>query len=308
MDKIIEESRKIDWTEKDLSGDISISFLVPKNHKRFSEIKNYQLKVGSLKNFNFSNGDLVLVDSGVKDYINESALKNVTIKYLKPSEGELKTLNSVNKLLSELRNENFKRVISIGGGIIINVSSYIAEQLKVDLVLFPTSLIAMCDASIGGHVLVNDIKDGKFAKHAYKTFYEPNEIILDPVFIEYIPEKWIRLGLAETIKHAIYQSELLMNYLLSDNFQPFSDKKSLLRAILWTADLKRVCLEIDPEQSKDGSYFIIRAGHDISDKMEEESNFTLNHGDAVEKAMLEDLASDPERLSLLKAIYLKIGI
>jgi 3-dehydroquinate synthetase len=116
------------------------------------------------------------------------------------------------------------------------------------------------------------------------------------------------MGLAEIIKHAVYQSSSLADYLLSDSFEPFNDKQSLLRSILWTADLKRICLENDPEESKDGSYLILRAAHDISDRLEEESGFTLDHGEAVERAMLEDLKDDPERLSLLKSIYGKLNI
>jgi 3-dehydroquinate synthase len=166
----------------------------------------------------------------------------------------------------------------------------------------------MSDACIGGKVRLNDIQNGEYIKHAHKTFYEPSEIILDPRFLESLDDEQIRTGLGEIIKHALYQSPSLAEYLVTDSFNPFSDKQSLLRAILWTADLKRVCLEIDPEESKEGSYKILRAAHDLSDKLEEKSGFTLAHGKAVEKAMVEDLYSTKEKLSLLLGIYNKLGI
>lgn len=176
------------------------------------------------------------------------------------------------------------------------------------MVYVPTSIIAMSDASMGGKIRLNTIEDGRFNKHAYKSFYEPSAVILDPQFLEYLNNEQIMVGLAEIIKHALYQSPRLTNYLLSDEFEPFHDRESLLRAILWTADLKRICLENDPEESKEGSYKILRAAHDISDKMEEQSQFTLSHGKAVEKAMVEDLRFEAEKSNLLARIYQKLGI
>lgn len=307
MEKIITESLNISWTDNNLVNTL-LTFSVPDSHPRCSDIKEYVLKVGKLEDFDFKDTDLVLIDENLLKYINSSIFKNSYLKVLQANEGALKNLNGVNELLSELSNKDFQRVICIGGGILVNVSAYIAEKLKIDLISFPTSLIAMSDASIGGKVRINDIKEGKYIKHSYKSFYEPNEIILDPSFLEYISPEWIRIGLAEIIKHAIYQSPALVEYLLSDEFDPFNDKKSLFKAVVWTADLKRICLEVDPEESHEGARKILRAAHDISDKLEEESKFTLEHGSAVEKAMLIDLKDDPEKLEKLQSIYSKLGI
>jgi hypothetical protein len=42
--------------------------------------------------------------------------------------------------------------------------------------------------------------------------------------------------------------------------------------------------------------------------MEEQSQFTLSHGKAVEKAMVEDLRFEAEKSNLLARIYQKLGI
>lgn len=307
LQKILKTSEGIDWSQIDLSHFRTIKFPVPKTHVRFSRIKNYSLFVTQISSFHFLENDLIICDKNLVNYLTEDLKSNHQIVFLEATEGK-KNVSEANELLESIRTKIITRIVAIGGGIITNVSSYVSEQLGVDLLYVPTTIISMSDASIGGKVRLNDLVGNTPRKHAYKTFYEPSEIILDPRFLDYLTQEQIRIGLAEVIKHAIYQSSKLAEYLLSEKFQPFSDKVSLLRAILWTADLKRICLEIDPEESRDGSYLILRAAHDISDRLEEESCFTVNHGLAVERAMLKDLEADPKKLNILKQIYKKLEI
>lgn len=304
---IIEQSKNIDWSDVDLSTVESLWFSVPSNHKRYTCLQKYPLNIIHLDKYSFLEGALILVDRELEKNISKVITEKV--EYLIPTENSLKTLKEADVLIRHWKNKNYKQVVAIGGGVIINVATYIAEQLGVELVLIPSTIIAMSDAAIGGKVRMNDIRDGIFIKHAYKSFYEPSEIVLDPQFLNSITSEWIQIGLAEIIKHAVYQSPLLAEYLLSEGFDPFENKESLLRAILWTADLKRVCLEIDPEETKDGSYKILRAAHDLSDKMEECNEFKISHGKAVEQAMVEDLIkSDKSKYDQLVAIYKKLGI
>jgi 3-dehydroquinate synthetase len=305
---IIQKSDKVNsnWTNiSSIDGPLEIIFPVPVAHYRSAQITSYPLTISSLSQYHFADNDLVIIDSGLWDVIKK--LDSVNYIKLEPIEAETKALATADKLLDSLKNKNVKRIIGIGGGIVLNVVSYIAEQLKADLVLVPTSIVAMSDSSIGGKVRMNKIEGDVFIKHAYKSFYEPNQIIVDPVFLEKLSDEQIKIGMAEIIKHALYQAPALAEYLLSNDFNPFKDKKSLLKAILWTADLKRICLEVDPEESKDGSYIILRAAHDNSDKMEEASKFTLPHAEAVLRSMEDDL-KNTQKISSLSQIYQKMGI
>ncbi len=306
-EKIIQASRAVDEKWKDNTDyNIIIPFSMPENHQRFSEVKSYTLSVSDLSTYHFLDDNLVIIDSSVYPNITRS---NPTCTYvqLEPVEAELKTLKHLEVLVEEYQKGGYQRVVAIGGGIILNISAYIAEKLGIDLILVPTTIIAMSDSSIGGKVRVNEVRDGKYFKHAYKAFYEPSQIILDPRFLTTLSNEQIRNGMAEIIKHGLYQSEALTGYLLSDAFDPYNDKESLLKAILWTADLKRICLEVDPEESKDGSYMILRAAHDISDKIEERKEFKISHGKAVEDAMVQDLFGKDKYTTLI-AIYTKLSI
>lgn len=146
----------------------------------------------------------------------------------------------------------------------------------------------MADGS-GGKVRLNMIDKGRFFKHYYKSFYEPNQIILDSRFLDTLSEKQISTGLGEVIKHAIYQSQTLLDFLLSQDFDPYTNKKSLLKAILWTATLKAVCLKIDVEKNVNGSRKILRGGHELSDRIEEDTHFEIPHGLAVAMGIYREL-------------------
>ena len=304
--KILENSKDIDWTNDGISNQTTLWFPVAQNHPRYQWVQKYCLSVKPLDKCYFSEDTLVVADIALEKDIKEYLLTRV--EFFESTEDGLKTLSEASKILQVWKNKNYNKIIAIGGGIIINAATYFAEQLNVDLILVPTTIIAMSDASIGGKVRMNDVKEGKYIKHAYKSYWEPSEIILDPRFLNTITDDWVRIGLAEIIKHAMYQSSFLKDFLLSEDFDPFKNKESLLRAILWTADLKRVCLEVDPEELESGSYKILRAAHDLSDILEEKSNLKLPHGKAVEEAMVDDLYKDPIKYRDLITLYNKLSI
>lgn len=303
----MEFSKRVDrgWSKRRPLNSIRITFPVPNTHPRSRVVKSYPLIVTGLSRFRFLQNDIILADQGIF----KGLKRNKICLYipLAPTEGDLKTLHGLQKLLLRLRNKERGRVIGIGGGIMMNVASYVAQKRSAELVLVPTTIIAMSDGGIGGKVRANEIKGGRFTKHAYKSFYEPSQIILDPRFLASFSNQQIQVGLAEIIKHALYQSNALAKYILSKNFDPFHNGRGLLKAILWNADLKRICLEVDPAESKNGSGIILRAAHDLSDKLEEKSKFKLPHGKAVLRAMKIDLRNT-DRFELLQKIYKKIGV
>jgi 3-dehydroquinate synthase len=155
---------------------------------------------------------------------------------------------------------------------------------------------------------MNFVDGGRYIKHYYKSFYEPNNIIIDFDFLKTLKPKQISIGLAEPIKHAFAQSPKFVKYLQSDSFDPFKKFEDLKRAIVWTIDLKKICLTVDPEESTNGSHKVIHLAHDYSNKIEEDSEFKVSHGEAVERGLVKEFSDDPKRLTLLKSIYNKLSI
>ncbi len=82
----------------------------------------------------------------------------------------------VNKIYEYLLENNFEKnsiIIGLGGGKITDLSGYIASTYfrGINLILIPTNLLAMVDASVGGKTGINHYKYGK---NVIGTISQPN--------------------------------------------------------------------------------------------------------------------------------------
>jgi len=155
--------------------------------------------------------------------------------------------------------------------------------------------------SAGGKVRVNFVSNNRAYKHFYKSFYEPNAMFLDERFLESLPEKQKKIGFVEIIKHGLFQSPKLYDYLLNSGRDLFADIQKMKKAILWASDLKRVCIEMDVEENENGSRRILRGGHDFSDRIEEDLKLEIPHGIAVAIGIIKQLEMEHEKQLLDKA-------
>jgi 3-dehydroquinate synthetase len=269
-----------------------IVFKVPKGHPRGEQIQSYSLVQRPIDSLfeETSEGILVLADKAVASLgFVQKQISNYNHFVFDSVESELKTIDYMRRIVKNIKNKNVNQIIGMGGGMLCNISSYTAEQLQSDLTLVPTTVLSMVDSS-GGKVRLNAASEEGNLKHFYKSFYEPNKMILDQRFLDSVPENQVRIGMSEVIKHAIFQSEGLYNFLV-ENYQHIINKEKdyLLKTVVWAADLKGICLNVDIEEQEYGSKNILRAGHEISDRIEERSGLTIPHGLAVSVGIMEEL-------------------
>ena len=97
-----------------------------------------------------------------------------------------------------------------------------------------------------------------------------------------------KIWLVEIIKHSLFQSKKLYDYLLENTDNILHNNAYLLKAILRTIDLKRICIEYDIDENEYGSKKILRAWHDISDKIEETMQFSIPHWYAVSIGLYQE--------------------
>ncbi len=305
--KIVEESRKVDEklarvTPLNIKS-YEITFPVPTNHPRYKEIKSYQLMQRQITRLDCIDAHII-ADAAVAQ---QSFVKNIfssnKTTILNSDEACVKNKNYLDSILHHFKDDHV--IMGIGGGLMCNVTSYIVEQLQADLILVPTTVLSMADSS-GGKVRLNQEINGRFYKHYVKSFYEPNNMILDDRFLKSLPEKQVSIGMVEIIKHGLFQSENLLTYLISESKKVLNKELYYLKkAILWAADLKRVCLEIDPEEQDYGSRGILRAGHDISDRLEEDNSLKIPHGLAVAYGIVTffETKQEKNKLNLAKKVF-----
>ncbi len=316
IQRIIERSKQIDKDIASVSDErlnlIDIIFKVPSFHPRANEIDEYFLKflrIEDLLNskvYNLSSNKLFIIDESASKYafVQNFIKKNKILPIiLKAIESKSKTKPFLDELFEKYKLGNAKNltIIVIGGGLLLNIGAYLAERTTGNLILLPTTVLSMADGS-GGKVRVNFISEDRAYKHFYKSFYEPDAIFIDDRFLESLPEKQIKIGLVEIIKHGLFQSPALYDFLINSGKKLLKDSPELRRAIIWAATLKKVCLEVDVEENENGSRRILRGGHDFSDRIEEDSKLQIPHGIAVAIGIIKQLQIEKDNKRLERAI------
>ncbi len=127
----------------------------------------------------------------------------IEILEIEPGE-EMKTIDTAVQLweiLSEFEADRKSLLMNLGGGMITDLGGFVASTYKrgIPFINIPTSLLGMCDASIGGKTGI----DHQFLKNIVGTFAEPLSVFLFPFFLKTLPERELHSGFAEMLKHGL---------------------------------------------------------------------------------------------------------
>lgn len=133
-----------------------------------------------------------------------------------PATEKAKSLTTVGGLLDVLLDAKLERrspVIAIGGGITGDTGGFVAASYLrgVPFVQVPTTLLAMVDASVGGKVGVN-VKQGK---NLVGAFHQPVLVLIDTDTLKTLPDRDLRCGLAECVKHGVIRDPDLFAWIES---------------------------------------------------------------------------------------------
>lgn len=131
------------------------------------------------------------------------ALNEAEIIELESGE-ENKTLETTANIwgaLTDIGADRKSLILNLGGGVITDMGGFAASTFKrgIHFVNIPTTLLSMVDASVGGKTGI----DFNGIKNHIGTITEPQAIIVNPVFIETLPERQIKNGYAEIAKIAL---------------------------------------------------------------------------------------------------------
>lgn len=195
----------------------------------------------------------------------------------------LETCNKVWEDLTELRLDRHSLVLIIGGGVIGDLGGFCAATYKrgVDFVLMPTTLLAQADASVGGKLGI----DFMGFKNHIGVFCEPVATLISPAFLKTLPERELRSGFAEVIKHCIIADKAMWDVLR---------KKSLIEQdwetlLTHSVDFKRGVVATDPKEK--GLRKILNFGHTIGHAVESyflETGHRIFHGEAIAVGMIAE--------------------
>ena len=190
-----------------------------------------------------------------------------------------KTLGNVAWLYDAFAENGLDRsgaVVALGGGVVTDMAGFAAATYMrgVSLVMVPTSLLAMVDASVGGKVAV----DRPQGKNLVGAFYQPALVVAGTDTLATLPDVRRRSGLAEIIKAGIIADrELFAAY----ESGPAPD---LAWAIERAIAVKIRVVERDPYER--GERATLNLGHTFGHAIERLEAFRLDHGLAVSMGMV----------------------
>jgi 3-dehydroquinate synthase len=226
-----------------------------------------------------------------------------------------KTLDTVTTVLDKLVAMGANRdttVIALGGGVVGDITGFAAScyMRGVGFVQVPTTLLAQVDSSVGGKTGVNH----PGGKNLIGAFHQPRLVLIDTDTLATLPERELRAGIAEVIKHGAIADadffawlEASMPALLSQ------DPAALAHAVGRSCEIKAAVVAEDEREA--GRRAILNFGHTFGHAIENCLGYgEWLHGEAVAAGMvmaaeLGDLPdTDTQRLrSLIAAAGLSVS-
>lgn len=233
-----------------------------------------------------------------------------------PAGEESKNLGQAAALYSrlyELRTRRRDAICALGGGVIGDLSGFIASTYMrgVRLIQVPTTLLSQVDSSIGGKTGVNIAE----AKNYVGTFFQPDMVCADPGVLATLPREQVVEGLAEVVKYALLSGDEFFHAIES------SYEELLHLTMAFVEPVVRRCIEyklqVVSEDERDlGRRAVLNLGHSVGHGIEAAGGYRLySHGQAVALGLLaavrlsEDFFSLPEEYGTrLEGLLEELGL
>jgi 3-dehydroquinate synthase len=235
---------------------------------------------------------VIITDTNVAPLYSESlreALKagGFAVEMLDVAAGEeSKSLRQANRLFEKLPSLGLDRqsfVIALGGGVVGDLAGFVAASYMrgIALVQMPTTLLAQMDSSVGGKVGVN-LPQGK---NLVGAFYQPRLVLADTGTLATLPERELRAGFAEVIKHGAIRDAKFFAWLEREYQRVLSlNHEAVTHAVRRCCEIKAEVVSADERES--GLRAILNFGHTIGHAMEALSEYVgLLHGEAISMGM-----------------------
>ena len=192
---------------------------------------------------------------------------DVTVGVMPASE-KMKSLKTVQDLLAVLLDAKLERkspVVAIGGGIVGDTTGYVAASYLrgVPFVQVPTTLLSMVDASVGGKVGVN-VTQGK---NLVGAFHQPVLVCIDTDVLKTLPDRDLRCGLAECVKHGVIRDPDLFAW-IEDNVDRVLDLDSDALVELVQRNVKIKADVVMEDEKEQGVRAHLNFGHTFAHAIE----------------------------------------
>ena len=242
-----------------------------------------------------------------------NCLPGKTVEAVLLPDGEVhKTLSTANLVFDALVAAGANRdttVIALGGGVVGDMAGFAAAAYMrgVSFIQVPTTLLAQVDSSVGGKTGVNHAG----GKNLIGAFHQPGLVLIDTDSLNTLPDRELRAGFAEVIKHAAIVDAGYFAW-LEDNIEPLlnRDPEALAHAIARSCEIKAAVVAEDEHER--GRRALLNFGHTFGHAIENSVGYgEWLHGEAVAAGMImaADLSGlDQAEQSRLRRLIVAAGL
>jgi 3-dehydroquinate synthase len=189
-------------------------------------------------------------------------------------------LQTVVEDLLELGLERRDVVVALGGGVIGDLAGFAASVLRrgVRFVQIPTTLLAQVDSSVGGKTGINTAQ----GKNLAGAFHQPSLVLADTGALATLPDRQMRAGYAEILKHAILGDRVYFDWLEKNAAAVLArDNDAVVHAVARSVEMKAAIVARD--ETEQGDRMLLNLGHTFGHAFEAWAGFSdrLFHGEAV---------------------------
>ena len=243
------------------------------------------------KNLN-KDASIIFIDSNVKSEYEFDEKYNIHEVLVNEEAKNITTVEKIWEIMHLNSATRSTNVICIGGGVLCDVVGFATSTYKrgAKLILVPTSLLAMVDASHGGKNGVNN----NYGKNQIGTFYLPSEVLVCVEFLKSLNKEEINTGLIEVIKAGFIGNSKILDLVYEDESINFN--KGLIQLAI---DVKTKIIKEDLKESDKRMY--LNFGHTVGHLIESDSNYKVSHGEAVAVGILTALTISEKEHNLDKS-------
>jgi 3-dehydroquinate synthase len=175
-------------------------------------------------------------------------------------------------------------IVALGGGVIGDLAGFAAAvyQRGVAFLQVPTTLLAQVDSSVGGKTAINH----PLGKNMIGAFHQPRAVISDVATLDTLPDRELRAGLAEVIKHGFALDASFVDWLESNIDRLLKrDAAALMHAVKRSCELKARIVAADEREA--GERALLNFGHTFGHAIETGAGYgAWLHGEAVAAGMV----------------------
>jgi 3-dehydroquinate synthase len=202
-------------------------------------------------------------------------------------------------------------IVALGGGVVGDLAGYTAASYMrgISFVQIPTTILAH-DSSVGGKVAINH----RLAKNIIGAFHQPKMVLYDIATLRTLPEREIKAGLSEMIKHGFIRDADFVAWIDQNAYKLLElDSEALEFGLYHGCRIKSIIVSQDERENNLRA--ILNLGHTIGHALEAVAKYSeLLHGEAISIGMvgaarLSVLLGNPEFIyTETKRILHKLGL